>query len=530
MNSDRSRRSALGRRSMLTSRSALRLSLLVTAATLGGCGASPSPHPRLSAVEDDRTEGDASSDERLVPDPGAGRGWTRTPPPSVPISTPESARPRVTVGMLRNGLRIVIVEQHRQPIVSIRAVFDQGSAHDPEGAWGASFFAISLLGGLYEIDESGNRRIEADSFARKVFLAGGELKLSVSADQAFFGIDGYSKDASIYIDMLSRAILRPRCGPTSFVVRRDAMINALEEVELSDPLVLQLFIDRAAFGAGHPYARPVFGSIETLKELSLDQIERRQAQLLEPRRTTILVVGHVDPRAVVRSIRRGFAAWRPGKPSAPAPIRPPRSRPVRSVLLIPRRPAASMLICATRPLADVDARIPVLQVLTSILGGRLDSQLGAELRMKAGLSYSIDATLLERRYARSLVACTVVRAKDTAAALQHFRRVLDDFAARPPSTDQLRRAQRQVIASNAVRYDSTASTTSTWLEGLARGERRPEPLTGVETVSAAEVHRLARRLFAPGRTQFVLGGSSREAHRAARTAGLGPLRRVRLDL
>ena len=456
--------------------------------------------------------------------------WRRTPPPGPAVIRTDVRPPKVSQTLLRNGMRVVIVEQHRRPIVSIRAIFGQGAAQDPPDGYGAAFFAVSVLSGFYEVDEEDNRIVEADSFARKVFYSGGQVVSNVGPDQSYFGIDGYAKDTSTYLHLLSAAILKPRCGPNAVIARRDAMINALEEIELSDGPVFQLFVDRAAFGAGHPYARPVFGNIESLKKLGLRQVKERQRALLNPRITTLLVVGDVRARPTMTAIRRAFETWPRRKPPSKRRIRPPRVRAQNRTLLIPRTPAASMVVCATRPLSDVKGQDASLKVLAQVLGASLDSRLGTGLRMQAGVSYSFSAEILDRRYARALVACTRVRAKDTARALTVFKTALQSMASTPPTQTELTRAKRQLLATATTRTTTTRGAVAAWLEAIAHGQERPAVDSAIERVTVEQVHELAARILTDDTVGFVLGGSPKAARRAVQAAGLGPLRTARLDL
>ncbi len=473
--------------------------------------------------------GSAPTQEVIRPVPVAPR-WTRTPPPSAP-ATPISPPPaKVTGRRLANGLRVVIVEHHRRPIVSIRTVFGQGAAQDGVYGPGSTFFAVSLLAGFYEVDDNEERIIEADSFARKLFYLGGGVTVDVGADHALFGVDGYAKDTAQYLDMLSGAIRRPRCGPNSFLQTRNAMINSLEEVELSDSAVFQLFIERAAFGTGHPYARPVFGSIDTLKKLSLLKIKDRQKALLTPVGTTLLIVGDVYPGPTLSAVRRSFGPWTRRAPPRSSRIRPPSTRGSPRVQLIPRSPAASMAVCAARPLTGVRSDRAGLEVLAHVLGGGLDSRLGDALRMVNGVSYSMNAAILERRYADALVACTLVRAKDTTRALTIFRQVLERLVAAPPTAKELARAKRQIIVLEESQHTSVQGSLSSWMTALSLGKRRPVPTRGVNAVTAAQVHDLAKRILDPSRVRFLLGGRAKYAREAARAAGLGTPQTVRLDL
>ena len=485
--------------------------LIIAALITCACGSTPTPTP--TAVK-----------------PPAPRGWQRTPPPTVPSERVTVRRPRIFETKLANGLRVVVVEQHRRPIVSVRMVFGQGSAQDAPTGIGATFFAVSLLGGFYEIDKEDKPVIEADSFARKVFYTGGELKLAVGADHAFFGIDGYAKDSTMYIDLLSRAIRRPRCGPRSFDVRRNAMINSLEEVELSNPAVFQMFVERAAFGAGHPYSRPFFGTIDSLKLLGLNEIQERQAQLLSPSGSTLLIVGDVFPGRVVADVRRAFERWFEAKRPVRRRIRPPVVRKNQRVQLIPRTPAASMVVCAARPLSDVRGSRDALRVLAYILGGSFDSRMGAGLRMRDGVSYGYSASIVERRHGRALVACTVVRSQDTGRALTTFKEALESLKTRPPSPEELARAKTQLLAKESAKYATTQTTVATWMEALARGKRAPMVNAGIENVTVEQISALANRILDTTSVRFLLGGSPSKAKEAVKMAGLGRVQTVRLDL
>ena len=331
--------------------------------------------------------------------------------------------------------------------------------------------------------------------------------------------------------MLSGALMRPRCGPNSFVLRRNAMIHALEEVELSDTAVFQLFVDRAAFGAGHPYARPVFGTIDDLKLLSLNQIKDRQKQVITPVGTTLLIVGDVKPGPTLDAVEQTFGFWPTRRPPRPRPIRPPALRSRGRAFLIPRTPARSMLVCATRPLSDIRGRDAGLEVLAQILGGSLDSRLGTGLRMNSGLSYSFSASVLERRHARALVACTLVRTKDTAPALTVFKTELQRLASAPPSQAELERAKAQLLAVKGAANSSVQATVARWTRALAQGQNRPaDTRAAIRDITVDTVHALAKKVLRTGTVRYVLGGTPSTAREAAQVAGLGRMRTVRLDL
>lgn len=502
------------------------LALLAGHLTIAACASVPRDHAAETPVQKDS----APSAARAQPVEPPALPWERLPMPgALPSDAGVGPSPaKISDVSLENGLRVVVIEQHRRPVVSIRLRFGAGSASEPAGAIGSTYLAVAQLGDYYE-EKGGDELLGEESFRWMVYELGARFDYDVDADASGIGVDGYASDTSRYLELLAQAVIEPRHGVETFAARRDGMIHALEDLQLEDDEAFVRLLGRASFGVRHVYGRSVYGTIADLKALGHEQMAERQDRLLNPRGSTLVIVGDVDTKAVWAAVRRAFARWTAVvAPIRPAPPPPPSIRP-GAVIVIPREPATSMAVCGARPLSDVVGSDAALDVLAAILGGGVGSRLVASLREEHALSYSAQAWIIRRRHARALLACTRVGSSDTAAGLERLLEVLRAMEANPPSAEELARGKALVRAELEARFEDVGSTVASVTEALDLGLRldRSGELEALDRVTAEEIHTLAKQVLAPKGLQFLLSGDPRQAKQAVTANKLGKVEVVR---
>ncbi|MHB8876430.1 MAG: M16 family metallopeptidase [Myxococcaceae bacterium] len=446
--------------------------------------------------------------------------WTRT---TAPAALPALARhePATRMQRLANGLQVVVIEHHRRPVVSARLVFRVGAASEPPDQAGSTWLAISLLGDTYDRRTGGTLDVVSEKPARRqIAEAGGQFRSRVTSDSSWIGIDGYSVDTSRYLGMLARLTMNPRHGEDSFAGRRAAMQDAIDDLALSEN---GLYVDRLsqlAFGPDHVYARPLIGNAQTLAELHLDQVVKQQARALRPDGTTLLVVGDVDPEAVLKQAAEVFGRWRWQREVEPPKVELPAMPKRRAVLFVPRQPARATSLCAVRPLSDVNAPDAVLDVLAEIIG---DGRLRESLRERRGLTYHTSAEILRHRHARTLVACTSLRAAETTEGLRIFLQTLAEAGASPFAPAEVERAKEMLIGRLEGGDDDVASSVHTWLTSFDLGWTTSpgERIAALRSVTAEEVQQLAGQLLKVNGLHLALSGEPGLVEPAFPANGLG---------
>lgn len=497
----------------------LRLTYLLVLFTLLACAPAPSPFVFQPAAEPAPLRSDKSAHPR------ANKTWapySRTPMPP-PLPTTSVVQPKTSETTLPNGLRVVVVEHHRRPVVITRLVFPHGSASDPEGGGGATYFAVSLLGGIYEENENGQSILEEKSLGRQIIELGGSYGGDITTDQSYISIDGYAVDTSVYLEKLASAVMRPRRGAESFGYHRTDLVHRVEDIELNDDVAFYDFLSQAAFGAGHVYARQVFGTAASLKSIGHVQIVEQQTALLSPRGAVLLVVGDVSAGPIKAAARKAFRDWRAPKKTLSTRVAPPRVRAAKHVQLIPKSPSAAMAICGARPLSDIRGQDATLDILVKVLGHGITGRLGAALRAKHGLSYTADAFIARRRHARALMACSRVASNDTDRALGLFAEAMQQMQDAPPTDDEVARAKALLIGEAEAAHDSVSSSVATWSKALELGQTAPpsDRVAAIGAVTTQDVAAMANKVLAKKSLQLLLAGEPAVAKTAVRKSGFG---------
>jgi zinc protease len=463
--------------------------------------------------------------------PAAPAAWTAPPPPLARVparlaaATPVEAR-------LANGVRVVVVERHARPLVEVRLVVPRGGVGDPRNAAGATWLAVHLASDFRERGERGERLVEEKSLRHQVADLGGALGVAVEPDFSAVAVTGYAKDVARYVGLLGDMVTHPRHGASSFEARRDALLDVLEDLESSDPEALERVVAQAAFGTGHPYARSLIGTRQSLVPLGLEDVVAQQEKVLAPAGATLLVVGDVQAGAVIAAARKAFARW---DREALAPVAIPAAAAQRGRAeagFLRRSPASTLVACVTRPLGDVRAADAALDVFAAALGGGGRSRLAVALREDGGHTYVAHARVERRRSARALVACAPLDAARAEEGLRAFRDALAAFRAGPTGAAELARARAFRLAALDDEEEDVAREAAAWVEAIALGPGAPRPeqeRADVAAVTAEEVQRIAAAALRPDGLRWILSGDPAVAARAARASGLGRVVALPLD-
>lgn len=474
------------------------------------CRSVPAPAPRSAAAA-----------------PARPAEAARPPPAAAPARGPS---PTTREAVLPSGLRIVVVEHHRRPLVAFRLLLPGGAVADAPESGGSTFLAVALATDFHEKLQDGEELVDEKPLRRLFVDRGGAVDFGVASDRAWLEGSGYARDAKGLLALAADAVVRLRHGSHSFTARRNALLDRIEDLEAWEPAALRDLVAQASFGPGHPYARPSHGTAASLGRLGLEDVIHRQQALFTPRGATLLVVGDVSAEALLRELRATFGRWEGAPLSAPQ-VAPP-AVPLRTaeVAFLRRQPATTLVTCATRPLSDVRGGDEALEVLARLVAGGAGSRLGRAVREGSGLSYMADGGIIRRQHARSFLACAALAAAQGGRGVQVMRDALEAVRQGPVSDAEIERARAGRLAELETGWEDAERILQTWTEALVEGQPSPRPERQREELAAvtpAEVRALAQRVLAPSTLRWLLSGDRQAAARAAETNRLG---RLAIDL
>lgn len=280
---------------------------------------------------------------------------------------------------LDNGLRVLLEEAPQSRSASLGVWVRAGSRDDPPALHGLSHFIEHLA-------FKGTATHDAQALSHAIDAVGGTVNAATAKESTFYYADVPSEGWATALDVLADLTLHPALAASDVELERNVI---LEEIRghLDDPeqTAYDLFSEDV-WGAGHPVARSVVGSMEAIEAVRRDDVLAYHRQFYRPDNIILALCGRIDAQEVLDRATNLFHTPIERTHDAPERI-PSRFHPVCTHH---ERPTGMMhvYIGGAGPTASDDDRIP-LEVVNSILGDGTSSRLFHAVRESRGLAYVI---------------------------------------------------------------------------------------------------------------------------------------------
>ncbi len=421
---------------------------------------------------------------------------------------------------LDNGMKVVIKEDHRAPVVISQVWYRVGSADEHSGLTGVSHVLEHMM-------FKGTERYPAGRFSEIIAENGGQ-------ENAFT-----ARDYTAYYQLLEASRF-----PISFELEADRMANLLlpEEAFVKELNVVkeerrlrtedhpnalayeQLYA--TAFD-NSPYHNPVIGWMGDLDSLQLADLRRWYRQWYAPDNAILVVVGDVDPRAVYRGAVQYFGAL-DAHPLPPVKPRPePRQRGLRRALVKAPAELPYIVMGYKAPVlgrAEADWEPYALEVLAGVLDGGRSARLSRELIREQEVAASAGAGygLYGRHNGLFLMDGIPAAGHSLAELEQALQGEVERLRKTLVGPHELQRVKAQVLAEEVYRRDSVSRQANLigMVETIGLGWRvLEEYVPRIEAVTAEQVRRVARKYLTDDlRTVAVVEPLPIEAHAAPQGA------------
>ncbi|MBK9776422.1 MAG: insulinase family protein [bacterium] len=220
---------------------------------------------------------------------------------------------RTAEATLDNGLRVLVRAMPAEPLVSIEMFYAAGSAAEPDSLAGLAHLAEHLL---FEGDKDAGGHWLC---RRQALLA---LHANASTSPPVMTFESQCLPAFLPLLLELEAERMRGIHPDSLVFERERRV-VLEEAAYRG--WRETSPDIAAFQAGfpgHPYGRAAIGTAESIRRITLADLEQFCARTIQPAAAALVIDGPIDPVATLDLVRARFAAIPAGAPPAPLPEYP----------------------------------------------------------------------------------------------------------------------------------------------------------------------------------------------------------------
>ena len=417
---------------------------------------------------------------------------------------------------LDNGLRVLAVKDRKLPLVNLVLMIEKGAEADGEGKGGQADLALEML-------TLGTQRWSSEEIALQVDSLGARLGFSSAWDSSFIELEGLSEDVDSLLDILSDMVLHPVFPQSEFGQLKERRIAGLIQDLDESEIVADIQFVQSIF-EGTPYGHPRHGTVDSVRSLSLADLEGFHDRYVVAGRCVLLVVGDIEPEEIFETAEARLGSLKRGSTTPSQDLISTPKRSDRVVRIIHRSDLTQSQIrmghpCIQRTSPDHD----VFQVANYVLGGGgFSSRLMEEIRSQKGYTYGISSHFKGRAQPGPFVISTFTPNENVAAVVGDVLEVLDTFVVEGPTPKELEEAKNFYLGSFPFRFETLPKIAREMLEmeryGLGR-ECLTEYPQRISQMTQTEVQRVAQHRIVPEGLRVVIVGNAESFNESMHTFG-----------
>ena len=410
---------------------------------------------------------------------------------------PSAARAadRVVAATLDNGLRVLLLEDQRSPIVSFQMWYRVGSRNEHRGSTGIAHFLEHLM-------FKGTPSHGPKEFARLVEQNGGQDNAFTSQDVTSYYVDIAADKLDLVIELEADRMQNLLLDPKEIASEREVVIEERRTRTEDDPSgFLGEEVSSIAF-KGHPYGAPIIGWMEDIRRVTPEEIRAFYKTYYVPNNAIVVAVGAFRAADVLEKIKKRFGRIPRGKVPPPLLAVEPVQNGERRVTVKKQAELPIVYMAWHVPNHTSDDSV-ALEVLSTILAGGRASRLYRDLVYQRQLAFeaggdnayfSLDPNLF---WFWATPMPGQIPEKLETELVAHMERLKTE----PVTDEELARAKNQIEAAFVYQEDSIHQRASLLarFELLGGFALKDSFLAKVRAITPADLTRVARAWFAPER-------------------------------
>ena len=424
--------------------------------------------------------------DRTQPIPG--------PAPKINIKKPETFS-------LPNGLKVLVVENHKLPRVSYSLTIDN-TPYAEGNKKGVDDLTSSLIG-------NGSTKTAKDPFNEEIDFLGANINFYSSGASA----SGLSKHAKRIMELMAEGALMPNFTQDEFDKEKDKLIEGLKTQEKSVTAVASRVERVLAYGRNHPSGE--YLSEETINNVSLADVNENYRTYFVPEHAYLVIVGDVKTKDVKKLVENLFGSWT--KATAP---RLSYSNPSNvqysqiNFVDMPNAVQSEITILNTVNLKMTDADFFPVILANQVYGGDFNSYLNMNLREAHGWTYGARSSIgFDKNIYSLFKANTQVRNAVTDSAVVEALKELKKIRTEKVTDEILNNVKAGYVGKFVMQVEKPATVARYALnietEGLPT-DFYENYIKNINAVTPDDVMRVANKYFLQDNLRILVVGKGSE--------------------
>ena len=423
--------------------------------------------------------------DRPQPKPG--------PAPVINIGKPQTFE-------LKNGLKVMVVENHKLPRVSFNLTID--NAPYAEGSKkGVADLTSSMMG-------NGTKTMPKDKFNEEVDFLGANIGFSLSGAYG----SGLSKYTDKILSLMVDGALNSVFTQEELEKERAKLLEGLKANEKSVEAVAGRVEDVLFYGKSHPNGE--YLTEETIKNVTLADVKNEYATYFVPADAYLVIIGDVKFKDIKKSVEKAFSSWK--KAAAPSvSYNDPKDVQYTQINFVdmPNAVQSEISLVNVSALKMTDKDYFAVLLANQVLGGDFNSYLNMNLREAHGWTYGARSSIRGNKYVGKFKANTQVRNAVTDSAIVEFFKEIKKIRTEKVSEEMLANVKAGYVGNFVMAMEKPGTIARYAL--LTQTQNLPADffenyVKNINAVTADDILRVSQKYFLDQNMRVLVTGKASE--------------------
>lgn len=412
------------------------------------------------------------------------------PAPKININKPQTFT-------LPNGLKVLVVENHKLPRVSFNLTIDN-TPYAEGNKKGVDNLTSSLIG-------NGSLTVSKDKFNEEIDFLGANINFFSSGASA----SGLSKYSKRILELLADGALNPNFSQEELDKEKEKLIENLKTQEKSVTSVAGRVEGVLAYGKNHPSGE--YLSEATIKNVTLEDVKNNYTSYFVPENAYLVITGDVKLKEVKKAVEKLFNPW--AKATAPK-LTYSNPKNVESTQInfvdMPNAVQSEISVINTVDLKMADADFFPVIIANQVLGGDFNSYLNMNLREAHGWTYGARSSVgFDKNQSSIFKANSQVRNMVTDSAVAEFMKEINKIRTEKVADEMLNNVKQGYIGRFVMQVEKPATIARYALNIQTQGlpaDFYENYIKNINAVTAEDVMRVANKYFLADQVRIVVVG------------------------
>ncbi|RCS27764.1 insulinase family protein [Polaribacter sp. WD7] len=399
---------------------------------------------------------------------------------------------------LKNGLKVIMVENHKLPRVSANLTIDNTPYVEGDKA-GVSSIMGSLLG-------RGTANISKDDFNEKVDYLGANINFYSSGASA----RSLTKYFTEVLGLLADGVKNSEFTQEEFDKEKKVTLEGLKSQEKDVTTTARRVESALTYGKNHPDGE--FVTKETVNNITLTDVKENFNTYYKPNNAYLVIIGDINPKKTKKLIKSLFKDWKSGDIPTTNYTKPTNVENTEiNFVNMPNAVQSEVTVMNTTNLTLGDSDYYATLLANKILGGGGSARLFNNLREDKGYTYGSYSSISQSRRTGSFRAFASVRNIVTDSAIVEIKKEIDNIKNNKVSAKELNDAKEEYIGGFVMDVQKPA-TAARYALNIAR-YNLPENfyanyIKNINAVTVEDVQKAAKKHFKSDKARIIVTGKA----------------------